>query len=108
MTLTRLQRRNLAVYQQYRGRRMTILGLFWSNRRIYVLTVVLFGGIVAACDRWVDPRLAAFMAVAFLAVLVRDIGYFRRSVQIWPLLQEIVDWDKVAALVREGAPPKDG
>ena len=96
--MTNLQRRNLQLYLRYRGRRMTIAGLFWANRRTYLLMCVLLGAIAAFVSTLAGHIGAAFVGVAGAVVILRDIGYFRRSAAIWPLLEQIIDWDRVEQL----------
>ena len=38
---------------------------------------------------------AAYLAVAFVTALLRDIGYFIRSARVWPVIRETLDWSKV-------------
>jgi len=101
MALTSIQRRNLIIYQRYRDVPMTIGGLCWASRQVYALMLILFG-VAAALFYFAFGVLgAAFAGVAFVTVLLRDIGYFRRSAQTWPAIRKVIDWEKVAALVGE-------
>lgn len=97
--MTRLQLRNLQVYLKYRERPMTISGLFWANRRIYLLLLMLFGvatGLFYIAGGW---RMASYALVAEFCILLRDVGYFRRSARMWPVMKEVLDWQKVERLV---------
>jgi hypothetical protein len=100
--MTRLQQRNLRIYLQYRERPMTIAGLVWANRRIYILLLVLFGTVGGFFYNAFGAAIAGYVAVAFLVILVRDIGYYRRSVKIWPVIQQVLDWQKVEQLAASG------
>lgn len=93
--MTRLQRRNLQVYLHFRERRMTILALLWANRRIYAIMLLCFGGLAAFAYSAFGTTGAAFVAVAFFSTFVRDIGFYRRSAAIWPVLQQVLDWNKI-------------
>ena len=97
--MTRLQLRNLQVYLQYRERPMTVVGLFWANRRIYLLLVIIFGvaaGLFYSVGGW---WLAGYALVALACTLLRDLGYYRRSARIWPVVKDVLDWQKIEALV---------
>lgn len=96
--MTRLQQRNLRIYLQYRERPMTIAGLVWANRRIYILLLVLFGTVGGLFYNAFGAAIAGYVGVAFVAIILRDIGYFRRSARIWPVLQQVLDWQKVEQL----------
>ena len=80
---------------------MTIGGLWWASRRMYALMLICFG-ISAALFYFALGLLGVeFAGVAFVSVLLRDIGYFRRSVRAWPVVREVIDWEKLTALVDE-------
>jgi hypothetical protein len=49
----------------------------------------------------------AFVAVAFFAALLRDVGYFIRSARVWPVIREAIDWSRVETLLaQDDATPK--
>lgn len=104
--MTRLQLRNLQVYLQYRERPMTVAGLFWANRWIYFLSLPLFGAATALFYFAGGWRMAGYAPVAFLCILARDVGYYRRSARIWPVVKEVMDWQKVEALTSAQAAGK--
>jgi len=104
--MTRLQLRNLRVYLQYRDRPMTLLGLFRTNLRIYFYLLIFFGvagALFYSASGW---RIVSYLAVAFVTMIARDIGYFRRSARIWPMLQQVLDWKKVEELAFAGESQK--
>ena len=85
---------------------MTIIGLLWANRLIYLLLLVLFGAFAAflyfAFGRW----MASYVAVAFAVLVLRDIGFYRRSAMLWPTLEQVLDWDRVEKLAVVPEAPK--
>lgn len=97
--MTRLQLRNLQIYLKYRERSMTVAGLFWANRRIYLLLTFFFGGAAALFYLAGGWQIASYGLVAFVCVILRDIGYYRRSARVWPVIKEVLDWPKVEAFV---------
>ena len=101
MSLTRTQRRLLTIYEKYRDRPMTIGSLLWASRKVYAILLGVFG-VVIAYFYFVDLAfIGSFFVVALAATLLRDFGYFRRSVAIWPVLREVIDWDRVAQKLRD-------
>ena len=98
-----IQRRNVEIWLQFREKPMSIPGLVWANRRMYALLIGLFAAIGAFFYVLAGPLAACFLGVALLAVLVRDIGFYRRSAAIWPLMQTVMDWNKVEALLADDA-----
>jgi hypothetical protein len=97
--MTRLQLRNLQVYLKYRERPMTVAGLFWTNCRLYILLLIPFGAAAALFYFAGGWRLVGYALVALFSLLLRDIGYFRRSARIWPVVKEVLDWEKIEGLV---------
>ena len=97
--MTPLQRRNFQLYVQYRGRRMTIAGLLWANRHIYLLLFLVFGAFAAAIDFALGPSAAKSVGVAFAVLVLRDIGFYRRSVMLWPALEQVLDWSLVERMI---------
>jgi hypothetical protein len=101
--MTRIQRRNLQLYLHFRGTKMTIPRLIRYNARMYMLTILIFaiaGGFFYAVAGGLG---ASFAGVALIVLFLRDIGWYRRSIAIWPLLQQILDWRKVEELVHVDA-----
>jgi len=39
--------------------------------------------------------------VAYGTMLLRDVGYYRRSRRVWPVVREVIAWDKVERLASE-------
>ena len=103
--MTRLQQRNMRLWLRFRDQRMTILGLIWANRRMYLLLFVAFGLLAICAHFYFGPIGSSFLLVALAAVLLRDVGFYRRSVAVWPLLQQVFDWKKVEELASSDVPP---
>ena len=103
--MTSLQRRNLQLYLRFRGQRMSIARLLWANRFIYALLVLVFGAFAAFLYFAIGPYAAGYVGVAFAVLILRDIGFYRRSVALWPLLEQVLDWGRVEALVTSSEVP---
>jgi hypothetical protein len=93
--MTPPQRRSLQLYLHFREQPMTVASLLWANRRIYLILLLLFGAMAAFAYSTFGSTGAAFLAVAFTVVLLRDIAHCRRSAAIWPVLQQVLDWKKI-------------
>ena len=101
-----MQRRHLQLYLRFRGRRMTVTGLIWASRRVYALLFLLLGALAALLYFFINPAAAACAGLALVVAILRDIGYFRRSTKVWPILEEVLDWSRVEQLAgpAEGKP----
>lgn len=84
---------------------MTTVGLIWANRRMYVLLFLAFSVLAALAYSQFGSLGASYLLVSFVAVVVRDIGFYRRSIAIWPILEQIVDWQKAEDLAASDATP---
>ena len=96
--MTNLELRNLKIYLQFREKKMSVMSLLWANRQahfIYFIIMLLVG--VTVGFKFGSPGAWLIAAVTF-AVFLRDIGYYRRSVVIWPMLQRIIDWELVESM----------
>jgi hypothetical protein len=99
--LTYYQRKSLEFYVAHKDKQVTLISMFIFNIKIYAwigvlsLAITLFYYFVGGLQ-------AAFIVGAlFVGVFLRDIGTFRKSIRNWPLLQEIIDWDKATMLMEE-------
>lgn len=97
--MTPLQCRNLQIYLHFREKRITVAGIFWLNRRIYVLMLALFAAAALLSYFAAGILGGAFVGVVFASCLLRDIGHFRKTVALWPVLREVLDWNKIEKLV---------
>ena len=86
--------RALRLFLRFRVRPPTVLGLVWINRWLYGLTAVLFAAIAWYFYSRFGEVAASYIGVAFAAIILRDIGHFRRTVALWPVYQAIIDWEK--------------
>ena len=95
--MTASQRRALQLDLRFRGGRITIAGLFWAHRRIYVLLPLYFG-VAAAFWLAYGPAAAGYVGVAFVMLILRALGFYRVSVAHWPVHQPVLDWARVEEL----------
>jgi Flp pilus assembly protein TadB len=89
------QRKLLKTYQHFQNRPMTVGGLIWINRRMYLVMILIFAATFAVWWFMDLTQAASILAIALGAVLLRDYGYFRRAASGWPVLREIIDWKVV-------------
>ena len=87
---------------------MTITGLLWANRRTYALLAVAFGVFAAFLYYAIGPFAAWYIGVAFATLVVRDIGFYRRSAMLWPILEQVFNWDRVEQLAASAEPSTSG
>ena len=96
--MNRIQQRQLALYNHFRDRRMTIAALIRFNWRLHAVLLILGIATIWAMAVLAAPFFAWIFAAANVAVIVRDLGYYRRSSRTWPMVREVLDWQKIAAL----------
>ena len=77
---------------------MTIAGLIWASRRVYLLLFLLFGALAGLLYLFVAPVAATYVALALVVAILRDVGYFRRSAKLWPVLEQVLDWKRIEQL----------
>lgn len=87
-----------------RDRPPTFVSFFARLLPGYLLVFALFGVLVAllfvGAVPWVLPLLCGiFFAGMLLGVIARDLGIFRRTLQGWPVMVKIIDWQHVEQLL---------
>ena len=96
--MTKLQRRSLQILLEHRAQTPTIISLLWTNRVRYALLLLWFGLLGGLWYYLAGGLVASYLAVAVAAVILRDIGYFRMAVAVWPVNRAIIDWQKAEHL----------
>ena len=99
MRLTKLQRSHLEFSRRYRNEPLILGTLLWAMKFKYLAGALYFGAsAVLTYAIWgVFPPI--LLAVSFVTLLLRDFGVFLRTVQIWPVQQQVIDWEKVDQLL---------
>jgi len=101
MPLSRVQLANLRIYQLFRTESITVAGLVWANRRIYLIILSINLLTVLAISRIAGPVPGSIFGSFVMGALLRDLSFFRRTVKIWPVLKQIIDWKTVDQLIVE-------
>lgn len=99
--MNRIQQRQLALYHHFRDRRMTIIALVRFNWRLHAMLLISGIATVWAMAVLATPFFAWMFAAANVAVVVRDLGHYRRSSRAWPMIRNVLDWQKIAELSRD-------
>ena len=77
---------------------MLLSSLIWFNRRIYALLFIMAVTSAIAAYWAFDVLGVAFVVVAYGTMFLRDIGWYRRSKINWPLIRDLIAWEKVIEL----------
>src|SRR5262249_26951785 len=101
MELTRPQRRMLRFYREHRDKPPTIGGFVRHGARV----LVVWGGWAAAVGIYFSsvresPALAYLFVGMFTGAALREFRGYVYTVQVWPALAAIVDWQRVEELAR--------
>ena len=97
--MTPIQLRSLRLYQEFRDKPMSIGSLLRRNAKLYGFLFLLFAALAAFVYAVYGLVPSLFIVTAFTAMVLRDIGHFRRTAQVWPCMREVIDWGKVEELV---------
>ncbi|HEY5793264.1 MAG TPA: hypothetical protein VIS74_08195 [Chthoniobacterales bacterium] len=104
MSLTRLQRANLRFYLKFKDRPISLPGIIGFNRMLYLWLIGIFA-LVAFLLTLIAGSWAGLFVLSFLAGgLIRDLGFYRRTIHFWPIAKRIIHWETVEELVRDGEP----
>ena len=103
--LTPLQRRYLRNLRDYCESPPTLAVIYaktWRN----TLGLFLLAGIGIGVGILLARPAVSWLCGAFISgALVRDLGYFRRTVQLWPTTRAILDRERLEELIAD--PPGD-
>ena len=101
MKISKAHLRRLKVAKDLRGKNASTIKMLFKNWKYYVL----IGGLFAIVSYYFISRgfngYSYFFGGAFLALLLRDIAWFRLTAKYWPVSDAVTDWDKVDDLIRE-------
>lgn len=97
--LTPRQRVIFGNYLLYRETDPTVDAIFARGAKTYLLLTVVFAFI--AGFSWLVIGHGFSMAVVgmFLGAILRDMGHFRNTVHVWPVLRGVLDWPAIERLV---------
>ena len=89
--------RYLKSYQSYREHSPTMWSVIRASRKVLMIwAVFIFVLSMLPHDSKLVIGLKYFGIGLFCGAILRFIGYARASVNIaWPILSEVIDWDKV-------------
>ena len=99
MRLTKLQRSHLEFSRRYRNEPLTLGALLLAMKFRYLVGALYFGAsAVLTYAIWgvIPPTL---LAVSFVTMLLRDFGVFLRTVRVWPVQQQVINWEIVDQLL---------
>lgn len=95
MPLSALHRTFLDRYKRFRDEPPTIWRLMKVTMINHAAILMVVSAAVAIMLATEIPSAAWFFVGMGFGVLCRDLGVFRRLVQVWPVLLTIIDWHKV-------------
>jgi len=101
MRLTTQQLQQLKKMREFREVSPTIaryIRLGW-RAYAYLLVVGAAGIIFFLWAGW--PAASTFFAGMVLATFLRDLGWYRRMVNSWPLVHEITNWQRVDEILNQ-------
>ena len=101
MALTKAQFDILRRYRNYRDRPPTVAGLLRHSWKVHAFLCLTVGLGAWACQA-MRAYVGAYVVIGLgIGAIARDIGIFRRSVQHWPILVQILDWQQIDALLEQ-------
>jgi hypothetical protein len=97
--MTPIQLRSLRLYLSFKDKPMSVWLLLRYNAKLYGFLFLLFTAAAAIIYALYGLVPSLFVVMAFSMLVLRDIGLYRRTAQIWPCLNGVLDWGKVEELV---------
>ena len=103
MHLTRSQRRTLEIYRWYHQHppawRFYLMAMMWRSSYLIYLGIVAVAVLLVVIGRGVVIGGWLYLLLGIiLGVVIRNLRLYHQTVRLWPVLDSIIDWDKVEAL----------
>ncbi len=100
MTLTKIQLKLLKNYERYHADSLTVSGIIRTCLLSWLLLLVS-----AAIGFWATTAVgvpaAGWLVVGMCAgAFLRDIGRFQVLFRTWPVLREVISWERVRELIQ--------
>ena len=102
--MIRAQRRQIEAYLYFKDRDMSVAALVKFNWRLYLLVIPVAIASVVSLHFLGKDVYAWDVGVAYIAFIVRDLAYYKKSASVWPMLRQVIDWGKL----QEQVPNKTG
>lgn len=93
----------LARLLEYRASPPTVGRLLRLCAPVHLFMIVLLGGLAAVNLALSAELLAAGIVGGLIGALARDVGWCRRSAQLWPEQATVMDWARIEKLASETA-----
>jgi hypothetical protein len=97
--LTPLQRKYLGNIWEYCQSAPTLGQMFGKSFPQYAILLSLNGLLLYLCLSYERYEAAWFVCGMLVGALARDLGMFRRAIQLWPATAGIIDRQRLAALI---------
>jgi hypothetical protein len=104
--MTKRQRALFRFYRDYRQIPPSFLDLMPRSLKGELLLVAFFGTSAALCYLANDYPFMMLMMGMLLGALARDIGNNMRTLQIWPVFVQVLNWDRIDMMLDQG--PEEG
>ena len=103
--MTREERQFLEQLVANRSARTTLSSALWKSR--WAIFQWAFVSAVLALVLYQYGGLAALLCIcsAAFAALIIQISMLNRSIKTWPVLDNLIDWNKAQSLLQQGAQP---
>ena len=99
--MNRAQKRQLQAYLQFRGKPMSVFALVCFNRRMLINVTAIAAAAIGLMIYLANPFMVWLFVSAYVAIVLRDLGYFLKWSLAWPFTSELLDWSKVEQLASE-------
>jgi hypothetical protein len=89
------QQQNLLLFVHFRGKKMTTWNLLWAIRNKFVPAICSFAILIAIGYLFAGPKSGHLFLGMSLLLLVQSIQYAKKNAEFWPVMEKVLDWEKV-------------
>jgi hypothetical protein len=104
MQLTRSQHRALSIYRWYHKHppawQFYLATMIWRSSYVIYLGVFVIAVLVGLISRGILIGGWPYLLLGLiLGVVLRNFRLYQQTIRLWPMLDAIIDWDRVEALL---------
>ena len=97
----KLQQQVLNHYQEYHRIYPTLVQLIVRNLGRYLLIIAVAALVLVLSYALERPAVANFVLGLLIGALLRDLGTFIQFTKTWPIIDPVLDWDRIEALLEK-------
>src|SRR3546814_6570 len=99
--MNRTKKRQIQAYLRFRGKPMSVLALIRFNWQMLRNVTAIACAAIGFMIYFENSFMAWLFGSAYVAIVLRDFGYFLKWSLSWPFTSELLDWSKIEKIAKD-------